>query len=583
MFRARLAALCLVAIAVPGACLVPAPWQLTAAQAQAAASLLEQGRQAYADERFTEAIELLLHALNQGEQAEIYDYLGRAYYRLATYRLAIDAFSAAQRLYGESTPPMLLLSLAQAYTNAREHSLAQDTFNQVLNHPEADPDIRQQAETLLLQSLRDQSSAYQRAQTAFRAGRYDEARQAYEEVLQLIPDSPEIHFYLGISAYQALDFARARQALQRTIALAPDSDYAVSARQNLEVIERLEQNQPSRPFYGSLSLGTLADSNVNYGEVAANRFSSNQSESALQDLASTLNLNLNFSLNQITTLSYSYNLQRLYWGLNDNPERQLNSYDYNQQAHQVWMQHRIPLLDWLTLDLGTRSNMVVFAGEIFSLEAGLRPTLTFYQTPNMVTRAIFDLASERYAQLTERDNLNYSLGLDQFLYLWNSQTWLRFSYLFNHVLARDSLSSQLFEENGRFREIEYRYASSRSDNMLGIGFHFPVGPASLEIGSRFNFVLYNQPDVYRENRISINPLTGLPLPRQEISSNEVFREDTRLSFYILLEWQLAEHWRLLSRYNRSTNVSNISPDVIRTRTNRSYLKDELELSLRWEF
>ena len=114
---------------------------------------------------------------------------------------------------------------------------------------------------------------------------------------------------------------------------------------------------------------------------------------------------------------------------------------------------------------------------------------------------------------------------------------------------------------------------------------WPIWQANMELGTRFDFLLYNNPDVFRQYRYNTNPLTGLLLPREEIKdlSREIYREDTRLTFYIALEWPLMEQWKLLGRYQRVTNISNISPLDIRTLTNRSYLKDELELGVQYSF
>lgn len=544
--------------------------------------LFEQGKLAYANGDFVGAIEALLEALRTTQTAEIYTYLGLSYYNLSTFTLAIDAFESALSLTGGQAEPSLLFSLALSYYYAHDLEHAQELLNQVLNLPETPPELRQQAEEQLLLTLRDQSSAYQQAMSAYQEGRFNDAVQAFQEVLQLVPDSAEIHYYLGLSAYQLLNFELAKRSLQRVIELAPETEYASSAAQTLEVINKLAQGQPRGPFYGSISLGTQGDSNVNFGDAGNNRFSSAQTESALQDLGSVLNLNLNYAFNAVSSLRYNY-LFNLYWGLNDNPERQLNSYDYNLQQHSLSLFHRIPINDWIELYLDTRSSMQVLAGEVYLADAEIRPTLTFYETERLITRAYLELAAESYQRFSQRDNLNYALGLDQYLYFWNSQTWLRFGYRFNHVLANDGISKEYFSQNGHLNELEFRSAASRSDNQLAIGFGFPLGPLNCELGTSFNFLLYNQPDIYRLSRIGTNPLTGLPLPPQVQAEAEKFREDTRLNFYLQAEWPLSERWKLLGRYNRLTNISNISPIEFPTVTSRSYLKDVLEVSLRWEF
>lgn len=544
-------------------------------------SSFELGKQAYEQGEFVDAVEILLASLRQGESAEIYHYLGLAYYSLETYSLALDAFEAARRLYGED-PPGLLYSLALSYFYADNVEQAQDFLNQVLNHPEATEELRALAEEQLLITLRNSSSAYLTAQTAYQNGDFETALKAYEEVLLLTPDNAEAHYYIGLSAYQLLDYDQARRSLQRAIELAPEGEYAEAARQNLEVMNKLAQNLQRGPFAGSVTLGMFGDSNVNYGDAGNNRFSSSTSESALQDLGSVLNLNMIYSLNEVTSLRYNYQLD-LYWGLNDSPTRQLNSYDFNFQQHQLSMFHRLPLLDWLELYLETRGNLQILAGNVYQFEGGIRPTLTFYQTDQLYTRGYFDLATGRYPTFSERDNWNYAFGLEQYIFLWNSQTWLRFGYRFSQMLARDSISEFISEDNGRFTQLEFRSAFSHSNNQLGMSFAFPVGPLSFEVGTGFDFLIFNQPDLYREYRLSINPLTGLPLPRQEQRSTVKYREDTRLTFNIDMTWPIADRFTLLGRYVRTTNVSNISPLEILTVTSRSYLKDELSLALRWEF
>jgi hypothetical protein len=83
--------------------------------------------------------------------------------------------------------------------------------------------------------------------------------------------------------------------------------------------------------------------------------------------------------------------------------------------------------------------------------------------------------------------------------------------------------------------------------------------------------------------IGIDPLTGLSLPRQELNARSVekMRADTRLSFYLQMEWPLTKELKLQGRYTRTTNVSNITP--VDYSVSRSYLKDVFNLSLRFDF
>lgn len=550
-------------------------------------NLLAQGKQAYQQQDYTQAVLLLLQALQTGEQAEIYYYLGLSYYNLGMFSLATEAFESARLLYAEAVPADLLFSLGLSAYYAHEVERAQEYLNHVLNHPQATPELKRLAEEQLLMTLRDQSSAYQQALETYQSGQYAEALAAFKEVLVLLPDSAEIYYYMGIAAYQIADYEQARQYLERTLALNPASEYADSAQQTLDVVDKLASNLPLRPFTGSVSLGQFGDSNVNYGDARNNRINQGVENSlsldpALQDLGSSLNLSLNYAFDQVTSLRYNY-LLNLYWGLNPSQENQLNSYDYNFQQHYISLFQRIPVLDWVELYLDTHSSLQVLAGQIFLAEGGLRPTLTFYESERLITRAFVDLGAERYLDFQERDNFNYGLGLDQYIYLWNSRSWLRFNYRFAHVLARDSLRSQIQEGTNQVFETEFLAASSRSQNQLGLGFAFPLGPLDMELGTRFDFLLYNNPDIYRQYRWSLDPRTGLPLPRAEVQNFEKYREDTRLTFYLNGQWKIARDWLLVARYNRITNISNISLLEIPTLTSRSYLKDVLEVSLQYQF
>lgn len=547
-------------------------------------AVLAAGRAAYRDGAYAQAVEYLLQALQVQDSPEVYYFLGLSYYNLSYFQLAIEAFDAALARYQALPPVDLLVSLGFSHYYAGNLAAAQEYFNQVLEDPRTPPELRQLAESQLLIALRDQSEAYQTGIEAFRQGDYALALQAFEEVLHLMPDSAELYYYLGISAYQQLAIDSALRYLEKVVALAPESEYGQSAAQTLEVLEKLAQNLPRGPFFGSLSLGTLGDSNVNYGDTGSSFVTASQIDPAIQDLGGVLNLNLNYTLSPISSLRYNY-LLNLYSGLNDSAERVLNSYDYNLQQHNISLFHRIPVMDWIELYLDTHSSLQMLAGEPFFTAAGLRPTLTLYETERLVTRMLADISTERYTRFSERDNWNYSFGLEQYIYLWNSQSWLRFGYRFLQVLARDNLRSQQQASGGTLFETEFLAASSRSQNQLGLGLGFPLGDARLELGSQIDFARYNNPDIYRVYRLNLNPLTGLPLPREELNDLSTLkqREDTRLIFYLNLEWPLSREWSLIGRYNRITNVSNISPREIPTLTSRSYLKDMLDISLRYHF
>ena len=564
------------ALLIIGGLLSPAAWAAPNAPRRA-------GESAYQAGNYSEAAGHFLRALKSEDSAEIYDYLGRSYYKLGFYSLAVDAFESALERYGRTLPVELMLSLAFAYYNTNQLSLAQDFLNQVISSPASTPEYRRLAEEQLLITLRDQSEDYQAGLEAYRLGDYQAALNAFQRVQKIIPQSAEIYYYMGLSAYQLLDFELAKGYLQEVVKLDADGVYRESSKQTLEALEKLSDELQLRPLKGSVSLGSLGDSNVNFGGAGNNEVSeSSRSNSAIQDLGTSLNLNVNYALSPQSNLRYNY-LGNFYWGLNNPEPPNLNAFDFNLQQHSLSLFHRIPLQDWVELYLDSHGSLQFLGDSPFFTEVGLRPTLTFYETERLVTRGFFDVSTERYTRFRERDNWNYALGLDQFIYLWNARTWLRFNYRFDQVLADDSLRRQLTSDG--LRAIESRTAASRSQNQLGLSFGFPLGPAKMEMGTRFDFLNYTQPDVYREFLLGTNPLTGLPLdPVEDVDKTvEKYREDTRLTFFINGEWQIYDNVTLVGRYLRQTNVSNISPLEINTSFNRSFLKDVLDLSVRYSF
>lgn len=550
---------------------------------------LEQGKAAYLAEAYSDAVQFLLSDLHENSPKEAYYYLGLSYYNLGLYALAIDAFEVALKAYGKEVPVDLLFSLGLSHYYANTLEPAQEYLNQVLNDPRTGPDMRKVAEEQLLLTLRNQSSAYQEGLIAYQAGEFETAKSLFQEALRIMPNSPELYYYLGVSAYQLLDFVLAKSSLEQVITLEPDSEFASSARQTLAVVNKLAQNLPLKPFTGILTLGTFGDSNVNYGGAPNNAVSNPLQSSATApfgDGGSSLNLDLNYRFNEILSARYNYFLN-LYWGINDanSADRLLSSADYNLQQHSFIVSQRYSLNDWVEMNIDSRGGLQFLAGDPFFGELSLRPTFTFYETERLISRAYVDLAMEQFTRFAERDNFNYAMALEQYIYLWNSRTWLRFNYRFLHVLARDNIQSTQQDNNGQMIQVDFLTASSRSQNQIGMGFAFPLGPIDVEMGSNFDFLLYHNPDIYKVSRIAINPLTGLPLTPETLPglSVEKLREDTRLIFYANAEWKLDDNWSLLAQYNRTTNVSNISAQEIRTLTSRSYLKDVAEIRLRYRF
>jgi tetratricopeptide (TPR) repeat protein len=534
---------------------------------------------------YESAVQLLLKTLRTRSPAAA-DYpqlcyqLGLAYYGLQFYALALEAFQEALQHSPDPLPPLYFsLGMSYYYTHALE--AAQEAFNHVLGDPRSQPELRQQTEQQLLLTLRDQSGTYRDGLRAYREGRFDEAVTFLRAALLLLPHSAEIHYYLGASLVQTQDYLNARQHFQEVLRLEPDAEIARQAALTLEALEKINQNQPQKPFYGSLTLGTLADSNVNFGGPTDNTTQAPQgsASSNLADGGLSLNFNAGYQWSSEGGIRYNLFAQQ-YLGQRAGS---VSSQDFNLQLHTLSLNQHVALSDQLDLNLSSQGEFEWLGPRPFLWDLSLRPVLTWYASERLVSRASFSVGAEQYPEYSERDNLNHQLNLEQYLYLWDSRSWLRFGYDWVQIYARDQLRTQPLESSGRQFEIDYRFANSRVAHQLGLGLGFALGPLQLETGTRLDLIDYTRPDQVQQYLLSVNPLTGLTLPRQRLETQDLtkFRADTRLVFYVQADWPLRPDLKLQARYTRTTNVSNITPEDYSL--SRSYLKDLLGLALRWEF
>ncbi|PIQ25300.1 hypothetical protein COW36_19790 [bacterium (Candidatus Blackallbacteria) CG17_big_fil_post_rev_8_21_14_2_50_48_46] len=540
-------------------------------------------------EDYESAIPLLLELISKESEstersafANYYYQLGLAYYNLKLYALALDAFESSLQRSLE-IPPTLLFSLGMSYYYTRNLENAQEYLNRVIADPRSNSELIGLAENQLMLTLRDQSGVYQEGMKAYQEGRFSEASQYLTEALRFLPNSGELHYYLGASQIQTQNYDLARFHFQEVIRLEPGTELAQRAQLTLEVIEKLGKDQPQRPFYGSLNLGFTTDSNVNFGGPRDNNTSLPEG-SNLNLSDGSLIFNLATGYQWFPELGLKYNLYtQQYLGFSSQTSQGLSSTDFSLILNSLSLSNRFALSDQLELSLNTQGDFEWLGKDPFLWDAYFRPSLTWYLTERLVTRANLALGGELYPQYSERDNLNHQIGFEQFIYLWNSQTWLRFSYDWFQVYARDQIQRREIEQGTTLFQVDFRFANSRVSHQLGLGFGFPVGPIQFEVGSRFDMIDYTQPEQVQQYVIRLNPLTGLQLPPQALTAGNIekFRQDQRLNFYAQFDWPISRELKLQGRYTRTTNVSNITPDDYAI--SRSYLKDVLGLSLRYEF
>jgi Flp pilus assembly protein TadD len=63
---------------------------------------------------------------------------------------------------------------------------------------------------------------YEESESAFRAGRYDEAARLFSRYVEITPENPFGYYMLGLSAWKNRDLAGAEAAFERALALDPD-------------------------------------------------------------------------------------------------------------------------------------------------------------------------------------------------------------------------------------------------------------------------------------------------------------------------------------------------------------------------
>jgi tetratricopeptide (TPR) repeat protein len=556
-------------------------WLETLAEAQ---KDLQEGEDELAIGLFLKILASETPVSAQATYAPIYFYLGLAYYNLRLYSFALDAFEQSQRRW-QNPPPNLFFSLGMAQYYAHFLDAAQDNLNRVITDPNSSSELKQAAEEQLLLTLRDQSGAYQEGLKAYQEGRFADAVTQLEIALKFLPNSGEIHYYLGASQIQIQNYDAARAHFLAVLKNEPNSDIAQQAQLTLDVIDKLSKNMPQKPLYGSVVLGGFADSNVNFGGPTDNTTILPAGATAASNLIDAgLQMNLTLGYQWLSEWGVRYNLfLQQYLGLLDSNILNLKSSDYNLQLHSMSLLNHFDLSDSLDLSITTQGDLQFLGSKPFFWGGFARPVITWYASDRLVSRLSFSLGGERYSEFQERDNINHQLGLEQYIYLWGSQTWLRFGYDWLQVYARDNLQQRVLNSNNDLFEVDYRFANSRAAHQVGLSFGFPLGPLQLELGSRLDFIDYTQPDLVSQYLVRINPTTGLALPRQELGSRSVekLRADTRLNFYLQMEWAFSKDLKLQGRYSRTTNVSNITPDDYST--SRSYLKDVLNMSLRYDF
>ncbi len=103
---------------------------------------------------------------------------------------------------------------------------------------------------------------YDRGMNSVHEGRYEEAKQAYRQALQINPDSAEAHFGLGVAYDELGDTKYALRALKQAISLVPDFTDA-HFRTGL-IYDNLKKNKPALESFNNVIRTDPAHADAHY-------------------------------------------------------------------------------------------------------------------------------------------------------------------------------------------------------------------------------------------------------------------------------------------------------------------------------
>lgn len=180
--------------------------------------LVHQGRQALNQESYTQAVETFSRAIEKDTtHAEAFNGRAVGYYELEKYGLAIDDLTQAIRL--DSLSYMPYYNRANARREIKNFEAALQDYTQAIKLKPNVKDIYINRGVLLYQTgnytqaLQDFEFAVQldssdvlaqfnKAKTALLLKKEEDARAAFNKVLQLQPDHGEAYYWLGLIAVQ---------------------------------------------------------------------------------------------------------------------------------------------------------------------------------------------------------------------------------------------------------------------------------------------------------------------------------------------------------------------------------------------
>ena len=185
----------------------------------------------------------------------------------------------------------------------------------------------------------------------------------------------------------------------------------------------------------------------------------------------------------------------------------------------------------------------------------ISPKLSIFSTPRLITTLYGNFKIDTYPDNNERNSIGAAGGINQYIYLWNRQSWIKLGYEYEATLANDDLKRFTLEPD---TAINYRYANSYTGQNFSLTIGFPlIFSSRVQLISRLSFLNYINPDIFQKYENMYNPV-------EDISTMELtqdvkkYRADSLLGLGIEYFLPLTPTLTFSAYYNYTRNMSNIS-------------------------
>jgi len=192
------------------------------AGASACARLIEQARTLMAQKRYDEAVPLLRQAVSEeSRSATAHFYLGAALYHTQALPQAIAEFQSVLGIAPGTAEATF--NIAGCYERLRDYDSAITWYEKYLQMGPSGAeaaDVRRRIETI--KKDREVHQLFKESHQMLESKRAVDARFLLERAAKLQPDSPEIHYNLGMAYHNSGNLPRAIEEFQNALKLKPD-------------------------------------------------------------------------------------------------------------------------------------------------------------------------------------------------------------------------------------------------------------------------------------------------------------------------------------------------------------------------